>query len=248
MKEKSMDDVLGEDSSEGTGVSHFPDHEELVITSVERLRKPKHRYLISFGPYSMTVHEDVMIKYRMMKGYAFRKEELEEIVIADERQQAYVEALRFLERKPRTAKEISVRLQQKGMTEGGIEKTIQRLQREGLVDDGLYARQWTEQRMMRQKKGRMWIRQELRQKGIEAETIAETLSEVDEEAELDSCYGIGKKKWAQTQGEILERKRKTGAFLMRRGFTGEQVRKVINRLVMEDGEAGEAFEEPEMFD
>ncbi|WP_054956143.1 regulatory protein RecX [Paenibacillus dakarensis] len=229
-------------------VSHFPNDEDLVITSVEMLRKPKHRYLIRFGPYSMTVHEDVMIKYRMMKGSMFRKEELEDIVVADERQRAYVEAIRFLERKPRTTQEIAQRLHQKGLTADGIEKTIMRLEQERLVDDELYAKQWAQQRITRQKKGRMWVRQELRQKGIETELIAEALHEVSEEDELESAYVIGQKKWQQTKGEVLDRKRKTGAFLMRRGFTGEQVRKVINRLIAENSEDHESLEEPEEFE
>ncbi|UNK21335.1 RecX family transcriptional regulator [Paenibacillus sp. N3/727] len=229
------------------GVSHFPNGEDLMITSVEMLRKPKHRYLITFGRYSMSVHEDVMIKYRMMKGSIFRKEELEEIVVADERQQAYVEALRFLERKPRTAQEITQRLNLKGMTADGIEKTIIRLQQERLVDDELYAKQWAEQRITRQKKGRMWVRQELRQKGIQTELIADALNEVSEEDEFQSAYTVGQKKWYQIKGDALERKRKTGAFLMRRGFTGEQVRKVINKLIAEDREAEEYLEEPEVF-
>lgn len=233
---------------EQNGVTHFPDDEDLIITSVEMMRKPKHRYLIMFGPYSMTVHEDVMIKYRLMKGNMFRKEELEEIVVADERQQAYVEALRFLERKPRTAKEITQRLNQKGMTADGIEKAIIRLQQERLVDDELYAKQWAEQRITRQKKGRMWVRQELRQKGIGTELIAEALNEVSEEDELESAYAVGKKKWLQSKGDALERKRKTGAFLMRRGFTGDQVRKVINKLIAEDREAEDTLEEPEVFE
>lgn len=246
-------DTLNEHQSlsqdeERNGVSHFPNDEDLMITSVEMMRKPKHRYLIMFGPHSMTVHEDVMIKYRMMKGSVFRKEELEEIVVADERQQAYVEALRFLERKPRTEKEIAQRLGQKGMTSDGIEKTIDRLQQERLVDDELYAKQWAEQRITKQKKGRMWVRQELRQKGIESELIVEALNEVNEEDEFNSAYTIGKKKWQQIKGDALERKRKTGAFLMRRGFTGEQVRKVINRLIAEDREAEDSLEELEMFE
>lgn len=233
---------------ESNDVSHFPHDEDLMITSVEMLRKPKRRYRITFGPYVMSVHEDVMIKYRMMKGSIFRKEELEEIVVADEQQQAYVEALRFLERKPRTAQEIAERLNQKGMTADSIEKTIIRLQQERLVDDELYAKQWAEQRITRQKKGRMWVRQELRQKGIETELIAEALNEVSEEDELASAYIVGEKKWRQIKGDALERKRKTGAFLMRRGFTGEQVRKIINKLIAEDREAEEFLEESEVFD
>ncbi|WP_422657226.1 regulatory protein RecX [Paenibacillus sp. EC2-1] len=236
------------EDDESRGISLFPNDQDLVITSVEMMRKPKHCYLIRFGQYSMSVHEDIMIKYRLMKGAVFQKEELEEIVVADERQQAYVEALRFLERKPRTEKEIAQRLGQKGMTADGIEKTIERLQQERLVDDELYAKQWAEQRITKQKKGRMWVRQELRQKGIDSELIVEALNEVNEEDEFYSAYLIGKKKWQQIKGDALERKRKTGAFLMRRGFTGEQVRKVINKLITEDKEAENSLEELEVFE
>ena len=47
-------------------LSDFPDNELLEITRVERQKKSDHRYIIHFGAYNMTVHEDVMIKYRMI--------------------------------------------------------------------------------------------------------------------------------------------------------------------------------------
>lgn len=124
------------------GLAGFPDDETLWITEVERLAKPRGRYLISFGPYTLSVHEDVLVKYRMVKGNAFTKQELEEIVVADERQQAYVEGLKALERKPRTRKEIEMKLRQKGIETGSIEYALNRLVEERLVDDESYARQW----------------------------------------------------------------------------------------------------------
>ncbi|MNF08591.1 recombination regulator RecX [compost metagenome] len=52
---------------------------------------------------------------------------------------------------------------------------------------------------------------------------------------------MGAKKWRQTSGEILDRKRKTGAYLMRRGFSGSLVSRVLRTLVQEqdDSEDGE---------
>lgn len=76
----------------------------------------------------MTVHEDVMIKYRMITGNSFMKADLEEIVVADERQRAYVEGLRYLERKPRTAMEMTRRLRQKEIGETIIAEVVQQLQ------------------------------------------------------------------------------------------------------------------------
>ncbi|MGN7165911.1 regulatory protein RecX [Paenibacillus cellulositrophicus] len=216
------------------GLAGFPDDETLWITEVERLAKPRGRYLISFGPYTLSVHEDVLVKYRMVKGNAFTKQELEEIVVADERQQAYVEGLKALERKPRTRKEIEMKLRQKGIETGSIEYALNRLVEERLVDDESYARQWAQQRIRNHRKGKAWIRQELQQKGVDKSIISEALAEVSSDQEFEAALAAGRKKWNQTKGEAADRKRKTGAYLMRRGYSGEQVRKVINQLLKED--------------
>ncbi|MGE7613190.1 regulatory protein RecX [Paenibacillus sp. NPDC101420] len=220
-------------------LSDFPDGELLEITKVERQKKSDHRYIIHFGAYNMTVHEDVMIKYRMITGNSFMKADLEEIVVADERQRAYVEGLRYLERKPRTAMEMTRRLRQKEIGETIIAEVVQRLQQERLLDDPLYAKQWAEQRITNQRKGKMWIRQELREKGIDKTLISEALENVSPEQELESALQIGRKKWNLIRGEATDKRRKTGAFLMRRGFSGDMVRQVINTLLEEDNYEGE---------
>jgi regulatory protein len=187
----------------------------------------------------MTVHEDVMIKYRMITGNSFMKADLEEIVVADERQRAYVEGLRYLERKPRTAMEMTRRLRQKEIGETIIAEVVQRLQQERFLDDPLYAKQWAEQRITNQRKGKMWIRQELREKGIDKSLISEALENISPDQELESALQTGRKKWNLIRGEAVDKRRKTGAFLMRRGFSGDMVRQVINTLLEEDNYEGE---------
>ncbi|MEK3965312.1 regulatory protein RecX [Paenibacillus sp. FSL H7-0323] len=220
-------------------LSDFPEGELLEITKVERQKKSDHRYIIHFGAYNMTVHEDVMIKYRMITGNSFMKADLVEIVVADERQRAYVEGLRYLERKPRTAIEMTRRLRQKEIGETIIAEVVQRLQEERLLDDPLYAKQWAEQRIANQRKGKMWIRQELREKGIDKTLISEALENITPEQELESALETGRKKWNLIRGEASDKRRKTGAFLMRRGFSGDMVRQVINTLLAEDNYEGE---------
>ncbi|OMD34747.1 regulatory protein RecX [Paenibacillus odorifer] len=220
-------------------LSDFPEGELLEITKVERQKKSDHRYIIHFGAYNMTVHEDVMIKYRMITGNSFMKADLLEIVVADERQRAYVEGLRYLERKPRTAMEMTRRLRQKEIGETIIAEVVQRLQEERLLDDPLYAKQWAEQRIANQRKGKMWIRQELREKGIDKTLISEALENITPEQELESALETGRKKWNLIRGEASDKRRKTGSFLMRRGFSGDMVRQVINTLLAEDNYEGE---------
>ncbi|WP_234405617.1 regulatory protein RecX [Paenibacillus sp. IHBB 10380] len=236
-----------EQEQEMGGVSLFPDHIELIITGVEREPKQRYRYLISFGEHVLSIHEDVMIKYRMIKGNSFWKHELEEIVLADEKQQAYVQGLKYLERKPRTRKEISIRLQEKGAAQRVIEEVLVRLTQEGLLNDAMYAEQWAEQRIMSQRKGKAWVRQELRQKGIDKSLISEALDSVSADQEYESALTIGRKKWNQTKGEAQEKKRKAGSYLMRRGFSGEQVRRVLHQMLQED-DLQDSDEDDVMFD
>ncbi|WP_042199238.1 regulatory protein RecX [Paenibacillus camerounensis] len=218
----------------------FPEGELLEITKVERQKKADHRYIIHFGAYNMTVHEDVMIKYRMISGNTFMKADLEEIVVADERQRGYLEGLKYLGHKPRTALEMARRLREKEIGETIIAEVLERLQQERLIDDPLYAKQWAEQRINNQRKGKLWIRQELREKGIDKSLISEALENISPEEEMDSALQTGRKKWNMIRGDVNDKRRKTGAFLMRRGFSGEMVRQVLNTLrEEEDAEGGD---------
>ncbi|MCK8488675.1 RecX family transcriptional regulator [Paenibacillus sp. MBLB2552] len=223
-------DSDGEGAEETAGLDAFPEDIELVITSVMMLKRPKHRYRISFGKYSLEIHEDVMIKYRMMKGAVFTKVELEEIVAADGRQQGYADALKYLSLKPRTTYEITQRLGEKGWGEETIQDVLVRLQSEGYVDDAAYAQEWASQRVKLRGKGKLWVKHELRQKGVSKSHIEEALGEVSEDDEFESALQLGLKKWQGTTGEPLDRKRKTGAFLQRRGFSGGVVSRVMREL------------------
>ncbi|WP_379127524.1 regulatory protein RecX [Paenibacillus sp. sgz500958] len=233
-----LDSEFGEDKQEEDILAGFPEHEPLEITRVERQKKRDHRYTIHFGPHIMTVHEDVMIKYMMTTGSRFMKSDLESIVLADERQRAYVEGLRYLGLKPRTVLEMKRRLRQKEIGETIIEETLQRLQQEKYIDDPAYAMQWAEQRITNQRKGKMWIRQELREKGIDKSLITEALEQISPDQEKESALHLARKKWQLIRGEVPDKRRKTGAYLMRRGYSGEMVRQVLQILLQEENFQG----------
>lgn len=239
---EEFDELAQINEDEQVGISHFPDG-ILEITRVEKMRGREARYLIHFGDYKLSVLEDVMIKYRMLKGSSFYKNELEEIVIADERQRAYVQGLRFLERKPRTRHEMAKKLKEKEFTIPIIEEVLTRLERERLIDDSLYAKEWTRQRISNHRKGKLWVGQELRQKGISKEAINEALGEITIEEEWESALVIGRKKWNQVKGDLSEKKRKTYPYLMRRGYSGEVTRKVIAELLSESSEEEQGLDD-----
>lgn len=236
--------TYGNEQQEASGVS--PNHIEMEITSVSRLegRGNAGCYMVCFDEYTLQVHEDILIKYRMLKGSVFTQAELEEIVQADERQRAYAAGIALLSRKPRTRYELSMKLKEKGYTEIQIEQTISRLEDERLIDDAAYAREWADHRVRHQGKGKMWIRQELRQKGVAKPYIEAALGTVTEETEMDSARKLAEKRWRPAAGDqVREQKRKVVAFLMRRGYSGA----VASRIVRELADSSSMESEEEFF-
>lgn len=218
-----------------------------TITMVERQKGNKHRFNIFInGSFAFSVHEDIMIKHRLIKGETVEEQDLETIVRDDERHQAYMEAIRYVGRRPRSRKEVQHHLKLKGYDPERIGETVERLVQERYLDDEAFAKLWTEHRIISQKKGRRWVEMELSQKGVDDGDIHSAFREIDPEEEYQAALEIGRKKWKITSGESLERKRKVMGFLLRRGYSNELVGRVLKRLVTE--ESCDSSEDDEYFD
>lgn len=202
-----------------------------LITSVERQKGNKHRYnLFVDGEYAFSVHEDIMIKHRLIKGETVEQAEIARIVQDDERHQCYLEAIRYIGRRPRALKEVKMHLKEKGYEPDRASEAVDRLLREGYLNDESFAKLWTEHRIVSQRKGRRWVEMELSQKGVDDGDIAAALKGIDPEEEYAGALELGAKKWRTTGGEPLERKRKVMGFLLRRGYSNELVSRVIREI------------------
>ncbi|MCM3291644.1 RecX family transcriptional regulator [Paenibacillus sp. MER 180] len=217
------------------------DSERIVtITRVERIERQAGRYKIHFdGAEPLEVHEDVMVKFRLLKGTELSLDSLTEILRADEGNKAYVQAIKYLQRKPRTRIELARNLAQKGYEDGIVQEVLDRLEREWLVDDKSYAMQWAHQRLNRHMKGRRWIQHELKQKGVQERHIETALHSIDPDEEWNSALSAARKKWRQTKGDLHLRKQKVAAFLARRGYPMDMARRAAYTAADERSEEEE---------
>jgi regulatory protein len=214
---------------------------DVLITSVVQQKKSRYRYNIFLNEqFAFSVHEDMLVKHRLLKGEYVNATRIEMIIIEDEYHKAFMEALRFVGRRPRSSMEIEIKLKEKGYGEETVTRTIQKLIEQKIIDDEQFANMWTEHRLFSQKKGRRWVQQELQQKGIPKELIQEALANVDEEAEFEAAYDTAKKKWLTTKGEPFERKHKLAAFMLRRGYSSTMVNTVLMQVT------GESLDELDM--
>lgn len=209
-----------------------------VITKVEQQRRSRQRYnLFIDEKFAFSVHEDVLVKHRLLKGEVVDASRLQHILYEEEVHKAYLDAIRLLSSRLRSEHELLTRLKQKGYSPEIYQLTVERLRKEGYLNDSLFAEQLTKQRLESQKKGRRWIKQELQQKGIDKVHITEALEQVDEETEYRIAYQLTMKRYgAELEKDALKARRKIAGFLQRRGYPGAVVSKVLNRLPVQGQE------------
>ena len=156
--------------------------------------------------------------------------------------QARNAALRLLTIRPRTVAEMRERLESRFGT-ATVEKTLTRLLSEGLLDDAQFARQWRSSRERRKPRSQRMIEQELRNKGVAEDVASGALEGYDS---YDAAHRAAARYAARQKGtgrEIFNRR--VSAFLERRGFEYEIIRRTLQQLreELDVSETGEADQE-----
>jgi len=209
------------------------------ITAVRQDHRQKKRYHIEVEhEYAFSVHEDILIKYKLFRGTAIDENLREEVLCAEERRQAYLACLRLLGIKPRTKRQLKSHLLAKGYSEQVAEDVCGQLANQGYIDDLAYARQWVEERLRLKPRSARMLRMELAQKGLEKAIVDEALQAVTPEDELAAARALVEKKLRRCAGRPgPEEEKKLLAMLARKGFSSPilwQVRSELRRR----GESG----------
>jgi regulatory protein len=202
------------------------------------------------GEGLLTVHEDTLVSWRLLKGRELSATEYAKLKEDEQKEDAYRVALGMLERKARTTAELSKALKSKGYVPDVVAGCLERLSARGMIDDSAYAKRFTEQRAVGQRKGRMLIRQELLQRGVGREDAEQAIGELDGEIEQESALVLARKRWPNIKGNDRERKQKLMAILMRRGFPSAIVRSSIQQVAAEsaDQESESDFDDGDPFE
>lgn len=151
----------------------------------------------------------------------------------DQRQQnaAYERAVNYLSYRSRSCQEVRRHLAKSGIPPAIAEVVLERLRRQGAVDDAAFARFWIENRERFKPMAPRALRYELRQKGVSEDIIASLLESID--AEASAARAAQKHIWrfrGETRGEF---RRKLSSRLYRRGFDHDAIRCALDRLEAE---------------
>ncbi|MGI8419170.1 MAG: regulatory protein RecX [Candidatus Levyibacteriota bacterium] len=143
---------------------------------------------------------------------------------------------RYLTIRNRSEKEIRDYLAKKKAEPEIIETIVLRLKKQKFLNDETFARSWVLQRARLRPRGKRLLQIELRQKGIADDLIEQVLNEAHEEIsdELTQAKSLIERRVQrlhdQPRQEIYN---KVGAFLARRGYGWEVIKKAIDEVLNE---------------
>ena len=224
-----------------------------TITALEPQKRRKGRLNIYVdGHFIIGVGETVAADLGLRVGREMTAERLREVAGAEEVHKATESALGLLEVRARARREIETRLTQKGYDEDIVMQVIEKLTRLGLLDDAQFAAQWVEAKTRvggSRPVGRRRITQELFQKGVSKDQIAQAVEKVSEDDELALAFAAARKKVraVPTDRDALQAERqKLIGFLQRRGFAWEVVKRVTREALPSprDADEDDDFGEP----
>jgi regulatory protein len=177
-------------------------------------------------------------------GQELDEEKIGELQAQDAKEWALQQALLFLSYRARSESEIRKNLKKHEMPESVIEETLERLRQEGLADDDQFARAWVENRITFRPRSRRLMAMELRQKGLDDESMQSALEDVDDEA---LAYEAAQKRAPRFTGlEWNEFRKKLSGFLARRGFSYSLITPVVSRIWSETHAGEHHFEEEDI--
>jgi regulatory protein len=164
----------------------------------------------------------------ILPGQEIDTDQLRQWLLPRQYPMALNDAVALLAQRAQASGEIAQKLRRRLYMEDTIEMVLYKLEKERLLDDEAFARDWAASRA-RSQIGRSRIRQELRMKGISEEMAELALAELDEEEGDEAAVALAAKLLRRHGGEADERKamQKVLAAMARRGYGYEDSRRAI---------------------
>lgn len=209
------------------------------MTKIEKFSKQKNgMYLLTLEDGNkIKIHEDLILKYELLLHKKLDDTLLETIYEENQVYIVYEVALKYLNIRLRSRKELYEYLSKKGYTKDIINIVLEKLVAQGYLDDRIYAISFVHDRVLMSSYGPNKIRGELEHFGISNEVIDNALNSYNESLEKERIEKLINKqiKSNHNKGAMLLKK-KIQAYLLNLGYTSTLVNESLNgkKLVTED--------------
>lgn len=208
-----------------------------ILTRIaENKKNPERVSLYTEEGFLLSINKELAFQKGLRKGAAIDESLLAHLAAEDDFLKARETAYRMLERSRKTEREIRDRLLDKEYSPATIERVLETLRAYALVDDRTYTDTYLKEKL--RSRGRRRAEQELLQKGVAKDMIADALTATElSDVEGDSCMQAARKKHAQLlrRGEEGYRlKGKLYQHLAGKGYGADTIRSTLRTLLEEE--------------
>jgi len=198
------------------------------ITALQPQQRSKRRFSVFLdGNFLFGLAAETVADLGLRVGMEVDRAKLDEIAREEQQHQARQYAFLLLSYRARTTAELKQRLARKGFSPDIVARTLQRLSELKMIDDAGYARQFVQDRVSIGHKGKWRVRGELIKRGVAREHIEEALAAAPDETA--AAREVAEKYLSRNKRlEPAVLKRRLYAFLARRGFSPDTIRRVTD--------------------
>ena len=193
----------------------------MIITAIEEQKK-KGRYNIYLaGEYAFGLYKETIYDFGLRVKDELTEEKIKEIRSYDEVNFGKKAAIRFLNYKQRTEKEVIDKLRSFKLTEESIKTVMDFLKEFKFVNDENYAKLYVESKKLLKPEGRRTVKMRLALKGINKELSDKSVEEnYSEEEELNKARLLYLKYRKKVRGKNeADKKQKCYRYLVSKGFS-----------------------------
>ncbi len=194
----------------------------MLITAVKPRRKGLSALFID-GEFAMNLDTQTLLENRFDVGREIDDEDLKEITELSNERRAKEKALWLISYRSHSKKELTDKIR-RTCDNDSAEKAVERMEELGLVNDEEYARQYARKLLLQKKMTKRVAVFELSRKGIDKETAAAVLDEIDVDYK-ENIRDIIKKKYRNISDE--KTKRRAVAALQRLGYGWDDINAVL---------------------
>ncbi|GCF92356.1 regulatory protein RecX [Enterococcus florum] len=206
----------------------------ITVNKVNKGRNGHYDIELSNGD-RLIVSEDVLVRFRLLKGQELTEQELVEIKEVGNEDLGFQLALNYLSYQMRSEKEVRSYLKEKEIEQKDRTKIIDRLKKLDLVNDQNYAESYIRTQMRLADKGPRVLRQKLQEKGISGETLENALALFEEQAQYELASKTAAKALKKFHHKsVREIQQKLQQQLMTKGFSNDTIKQVIADIDFEE--------------
>ncbi len=205
--------------------------EKYTVTDITVQKKRRNRFSVFLDEqFGFGLSQDTLLKSGIARGDTLDDAQIDRILQMEERYRIKEKAFRLLAVRARSRKELADRLGDAGYDKSNITDIIDMLEQQHYINDAEFAVMFARSRMISKPCGRLLLRRELKQKGLDDAHIERAIAEVFKDTdEVRTARQVAEKrrKRLASVDEAKARKRITD-LLLRRGFSWDVVHEIMD--------------------